>query len=64
MVVAARPPGAIWLGHKMERRSPRAAGVANDTQRLKLGKIRLGLIQTVLVQAASLAKVGGPTVGI
>ena len=29
-VVAARPPGAIRLGHEMERRSPRAAGVVND----------------------------------
>ena len=61
-VVAARLPGAIRLGHKIERRSPGTAGAANDTCRLKFGKIRAGLMQTVLVQAVSLAK-GGRTGG-
>ena len=61
-VVAARPPGAIGLGYEMERRSPRAAGVANDARRLKLGEIRLSLMQAVLVQAASFSK-GGRTGG-
>ena len=58
-VVAARPPGAIGLGHKMERRSPRAAGATNDASGLKLGEVRLSLMQAVLVQAASLGKGGG-----
>ena len=48
-VVAARPPGAIGLGHKMERRSPRAAGATNDASRLKLGKVSLSLVQAVLI---------------
>ena len=58
-VVAARLPGAIGLGHKMERRSPRAAGATNDASGLKLGEVRLSLMQAVLVQAASLGKGGG-----
>ena len=62
VVVAARPPGAIGLGHKMERRSPRAAGATNDASGLKLGEVRLSLMQAVLVQAASFGK-GGRTGG-
>ena len=63
VLVTARPPGTKGLGYQMKGRSPRTTGLVNDTSRLKLGKVRLSLMRTVLVQAASLGKGRGTSGG-
>ena len=55
-VVAARSPGAIRLGDKMERRQPRAIGAADNTSHLQLSKFSLGLLETKGIKAAGFSK--------